>query len=271
MENFLGLRREITDHWVYSDIYAFRVWMHILLRAQYSEKPNTFKHNGYWVTQEYSEFVYGRDSWSTQLQVPERRLKTIMDRLERDGMIKRTVKTLPRGSVYSVVNYEKYNQRNVQRDSLEPQALEGDAVQRNVQRTSSESPANVQPTSNIKIDKKDKIEKKSIIAANKTKSRTMTSYTPEFEEFLSCFPNRLQKKLAFDRWNKRLKDGEFEEAMITSARNYKEYCELKGTEQKFWKHPENFINDDKLYVEFIEGIPEGLLPERKAGIKKWAT
>lgn len=160
MENFFPISRDILEHWVYSDIYAYRVWTHILLVTQYEKEPNKFHYNGYLITQEYGEFVYGRLSWSVRLQVPEQRLRTLMSMFEKDGMIAKTAKKLPRGTIYSVTNYAKFNQRTNQptnhRNDLEPQEFQDDANQRTNTQTTSDQPATNQRLTTIKKDKKEK-------------------------------------------------------------------------------------------------------------------
>lgn len=46
--------------------------------------------------------------------------------------------------------------------------------------------------------------------------------------------------------------------MIIAAANYAKYCQDKGTDIKFIKHPATFIGVDRTYEEFIEGIPKDL-------------
>lgn len=161
MNNFLGMNRGLLDHWVYSDLYTWRVWSHILFMAQYSTTPNQWFHNGYWITQEYGEFVYGRDAWSLRLQVPEQRLRTIMKKFEKEGMITPTGKNTPKCSVYAVTNYAKFNQQSNQQEDLQPQPFEDDANQQDNQRLTSSQPA----ANHNKDSKEDKKDKKEITSA----------------------------------------------------------------------------------------------------------
>jgi hypothetical protein len=163
MENFFRLSRDIMKHWVYKDIYAFRVWMHILLRTQYSKEQTQNFFNGTWITQEYGEFVYGRESWSKQLQVPEQRLRTIMKKFEKEGMICNTKKVYPKCSLLSVANYAKFNrqpnQQSNQQNVLQPQSLDGDVNQQSNHTSTGDQPAINRRSTTIKkdnIDKKDK-------------------------------------------------------------------------------------------------------------------
>lgn len=150
-------------HWVYTDIYAFRVWMHILLRTQYSREQTQNFFNGTWITQEYGEFVYGRESWSKLLQVPEQRLRTIMKKFEKEGMIRNTEKVYPKCSLLSVANYAKFNQQINQQinqqNSLQPEAFQGYANQQINQTSTGDQPASNRRSTTIKKDKTEKKEK----------------------------------------------------------------------------------------------------------------
>lgn len=161
MENFLGMNRQVLTHWVYSDIYAWRVWSHILFSAQFSKTDNHVNVNGYWITQEYGEFLFGRDSWSSKLQVPEQRLRTLMKKFEKEEMIRKTEKGNSRCSVYAVCNYAKFNQIDNQhanqQNSLEPQAFEEDANQHS-NRDANQRPTSDQPATNHNKEYKKKEE-----------------------------------------------------------------------------------------------------------------
>jgi len=139
-----------------------------LSRAQYSQEQTQVKINGYWVPQEYGEFIYGRTAWSDRLKIPEQQLRTIMKRLEKDNMIINTKKSTPRCSVFLVVNYAKFNQRTNQPinqlNPLETQEFYGNANQPinqlTNQRTTSEQPATNQRLTTIKKEKIDNTGKK---------------------------------------------------------------------------------------------------------------
>ena len=141
MRNFLGISRDIETHWVYGDIYALRVWLHILLKAQYKKEINKTMIGSYIVEQEYGEFVFGRESWSKRLQVPEQRLRTIMSLFEKEGMIKKTNKSTVKYSIFTVINYSKYNQQSNQQEDLQHQAFTVDANRQNNHLPTSNQPA----------------------------------------------------------------------------------------------------------------------------------
>jgi hypothetical protein len=110
MENFLPLSREIQKHWIYKDNDCFKVWIDILLNARYSKEPKTDIYKGTLYTINYAEFLYSRPTYSQRLNIPEAKLRTLIENMVKDNMIEK-VNSLGKNkaTVYRVNNYEKYN------------------------------------------------------------------------------------------------------------------------------------------------------------------
>lgn len=145
---YIGISREITDHWVYKDADHFKVWFEMLYRARYIKEPKTDYIDGHLVTLEYGQFIYGRVSWSVRLKVGEQKLRTLIKKLLGDQMIER-VKDYPKFTVYFIKNYEKYNHQ----ESLQNKGADDSA---NQQPTSSQPAANQQLTTYKESNKENK-------------------------------------------------------------------------------------------------------------------
>jgi hypothetical protein len=161
MENFLPLRREIREHWVYKDNDYFKVWIDILLSARFSKEPKTDIYKGTIYTINYSEFLYSRPSYSQRLNIAESKLRNLMDNLIKDNMIEKVISLgRNKATIYKVINYEKYN--NAPSECVGMQGVEGsiDQLTTNWQPTGNQLTTNSQPLK--KIDKKEKKEKKDI-------------------------------------------------------------------------------------------------------------
>jgi hypothetical protein len=161
MENFLPLRREIREHWVYKDNDYFKVWIDILLSARFSKEPKTDIYKGTIYTINYSEFLYSRPSYSQRLNIAESKLRNLMDNLIKDNMIEKVISLgRNKATIYKVINYEKYN--NAPSECVGMQGVEGsiDQLTTNWQPTRNQLATNWQPLK--KIDKKEKKEKKDI-------------------------------------------------------------------------------------------------------------
>lgn len=156
---YIGIDRNIVNHWIYKDSEYFITWFEMIYRARYSKEPGQETIEGKKVLMEYGQFIFGRTKWSERLKITERRLRTLIDRLVRDGMIT-LVSKHPKFTIYQIVNYEKYNspetrqylanispendQHSDQQETLEGQGFEGDSDQQKRQLTTSKRPASDQ-------------------------------------------------------------------------------------------------------------------------------
>ncbi|KJS85006.1 MAG: hypothetical protein JM58_09580 [Peptococcaceae bacterium BICA1-8] len=122
MDNFIGISREIIEHWIYKDAEYFQVWFEMLHRARFLKEPKTEIREGQLITIHYSQFLFGRNGWSSRLSISEKRLRKLMDMLITDNMIK-LIKKYPRFTLYQVINYEKYNKKG-QQENQEGQGIE---------------------------------------------------------------------------------------------------------------------------------------------------
>jgi hypothetical protein len=168
---FVGLDRGIVDHWIYQDAEYFKVWFEMLYRARYSTDPEKKLIEGLLVNVEYGQFIFGRNSWSQRLNVSERRMRTLIDKLLKDKMIS-LVHKYTKLTVYQVVNYELYNnaktdQQNDQQESQSGQGESGDSDQQNDHRATSRRPAGDQQATTKeqginKVNKGNKVKQEAI-------------------------------------------------------------------------------------------------------------
>jgi hypothetical protein len=96
-------------------------------------------------------------------------------------------------------------------------------------------------------------------------------YTAEFEEFWSHYPRKVEKRTAFTAWKARIKGGLKAADMIKACINYSNFCNQQNAEQQFIKHASTFLNKDRPFEEFINGIPESLSNKKPAGFKTPVT
>lgn len=170
MRNFIGISREITDHWIYRDAEYFKTWFEMLCRARFASEPSTELIEGQLVTLERGYFIFGRKSWSQRIGISERRLRTLIDNLAKDNMIA-NVKKYSKFTVYKIVNYEKYNpifdHQNDQQQTAEiEQPQESNVHQPDHQATNSRPPSDHQATTKEQRNKDNKDNKDNIIVLN---------------------------------------------------------------------------------------------------------
>ncbi|MBU5486423.1 hypothetical protein KQI86_19160 [Clostridium sp. MSJ-11] len=150
LKNFLPLSRDIQNHWVYKDSEYLHVWVEMLFSARYSLEPKTDMHEGIIYTICYGEFIFGRPSWCKRLGITDRRMRTLLTKLIETNMIKE-VKKYPKFTIYSILNFDKYNKNDQQKDQhqgIDTKEVEGYSDQQKDQRATSKCPASVQQATN---------------------------------------------------------------------------------------------------------------------------
>lgn len=97
--------------------------------------------------------------------------------------------------------------------------------------------------------------KKTKTSKTKTKTKTaktksQSTYPPEFETFWSIYPRKTDKKLAYTKFLRCLKDYELED-IIKGTKGYILDIKRNRTETKFIKHPKTFLHNDS-FLDFLE-------------------
>jgi len=85
---------------------------------------------------------------------------------------------------------------------------------------------------------------------NRNSATSKEEYTPEFEQFWTFYPRKIEKKRAYRQWKARLKEKVSPEDLIKAAKHYAEYCKKRNTEPEYIKHASTFLSRDKPYEEF---------------------
>lgn len=108
--NFLPLSRDIKEHWIYKDSCFLHGWLEMLFNARYANEPKTDIWKGAVYTIERGEFLYSRPSYSARLNIPEGKLRKLLDLLISENMIEQS-KTLGKNkpTIYKICNYDLYN------------------------------------------------------------------------------------------------------------------------------------------------------------------
>lgn len=85
-------------------------------------------------------------------------------------------------------------------------------------------------------------------------------YSPEFEALWEIYPRKLEKIKAYKAYKARIKETKHE-ILLQAVRHYAELCRKAGKEQRHIKQPKTFLGPDKVWQDFVNGIPEGELPQ----------
>lgn len=76
-------------------------------------------------------------------------------------------------------------------------------------------------------------------------------YTVEFEQFWKAYPRKVDKGMAYKKYQARRKDGFSDDQLIAAAANYAARCRMERTETKFIKHPKTFLSDSMPFMDFL--------------------
>lgn len=118
MSGWICLHRKLMDHWLFDDAEALKVWITMLMEANHAEKKKMFA--GDLITIERGQMLTGRVSLSSKTGVSERRVRRVLDLLEKDGMIVRQKSN--KYSLITITNYARYQDRVQQESSKRPQS-----------------------------------------------------------------------------------------------------------------------------------------------------
>lgn len=269
---FVGLDRDIVNHWIYQDAEYFKVWFEMLHKARFSKEPHIELVEGELVAINYGEFIYGRIKWSERLKVSEQRLRTLIKKLKADEMIE-SVLEHRKFTLYRIKNYAKYNQQgNQQQAHIQQGFTEGANQQSNHQLTISQPSANHQPTTKEQRKKVNKennnIDTFSAYTTNTDLQEALMSFV-EFRKDKKKPMNEKAITLLLGKLNKLAKsDNEKKEILEQSILNgWQGIFELKGNAIQT-KQDKNAAQMDVLQQIYEEGENEqrqGIhsLPDRR--------
>jgi hypothetical protein len=135
MSGWIKIHRQILEWEWYSDNNAFRVFLHLILKANHKEKR--FKG----LELKIGTVITSRDILAMETGLSVRQIRTALDKLKSTNEV--TIKTSSQGTIIELVNYKKY--------------------QLTTNELTNERPMNDQQTTTNKNEKKEKNEKEVIL------------------------------------------------------------------------------------------------------------
>lgn len=223
MSGWISLHRKIMDHPFYKERRKFskyEAWLDIMMLANHQD--NKFIHGNKLVEVERGSFITSELKLMERWDWGKEKLRSFLKLLEADGMI---IKTLDRKqTTIKVLNYGDYQPSPDHKQTNNRPLSDHDQT---VVRPSPDTNNNVNNDNKVKKEKK------------------KTTYTPEFDEFWNVYPRKIGKVECFKTWERVIKNGEHPSFIIQCATNYAKDCEMKGTEDRFIKHPKTFLNDER--------------------------
>ncbi len=141
MNGYIQLHRKLLDSAVFQNEKLLKLFIHCLLKASYKERETLIGDSI--VHLEQGQFVTGRKALSSELNLSEQQLRTLLKKLEKLNII--SVKPTNRFSVVTVINWGLYQDAN---------------QLANQQSTNNQPTVNQQSTTNNKVNKDNKVNKR---------------------------------------------------------------------------------------------------------------
>tara|TARA_B110000495_G_scaffold194177_1_gene200243 strand:+ start:189 stop:800 length:612 start_codon:yes stop_codon:yes gene_type:complete len=113
---WIKLERSLTDHWIWQEPEALKLWIALLLAANFTTKKRSF--NGSVVEIKRGQLVYGRHAFSAKLGISEAKLRRYIKLFISDSMISQ--QKTNKYSIISITCYEKYQDANQQITGHQP-------------------------------------------------------------------------------------------------------------------------------------------------------
>ena len=107
-KGFISINRSIREHWIYDDPIYLKAWLALLMMANFKEGKLVLGKNMYKVKR--GQTSMSLRSWAYELNISVKRVTTIFDLFESDGMIKREILGIGKQSttLITIENYDDY-------------------------------------------------------------------------------------------------------------------------------------------------------------------
>tara|TARA_R110002153_G_scaffold155545_1_gene307604 strand:+ start:307 stop:924 length:618 start_codon:yes stop_codon:yes gene_type:complete len=125
---WIRVERGIVEHWVFSEADALKLWVYLLMSANYEDKSRMF--NGHLTQVKRGQLIYGRHAVSQRLGISEAKLRRYMKQFIKDEMISQRITN--KYSVITITCYEKYQDASQQTAGKSPTASRQSAIPKQV-------------------------------------------------------------------------------------------------------------------------------------------
>jgi len=126
MSGWIKIHRKITDWEWYNDINTFRLFMHLILKANHKAR------NYRGVNIELGCLMTGRELLSKETGLTIQQIRTCLERLKSTNEI--TIKTTKQGTIIQVLNYKKYQVSTNEITTEQPQSNQQVTINKNLKK-----------------------------------------------------------------------------------------------------------------------------------------
>ncbi len=207
--NYIKINRKILEWEWYSDINTCRLFIHMLLKANWKEG----KFKGIDIPR--GSFVSSISNLSEETRLTVDEVRTAIKHLKLTNEI--TSKSHSKFTVFTIKNYCQYQ----------------DLPKQDAKQTPSSSQAIPILFPTIEEGKEERIKDISVNACER------------FQEFWNIYPKKTNQTLAEQEYVQLILSGIDESVLITAATNYAEACQIQCKPDQFIKYPDNWLRDNK--------------------------
>ena len=208
---YIKLFHQMLEWGWYGDTNTFRVFMHILLRANYQESEYLGHKIG------AGECVFGYNAWSEKLGLSVRQIRTAIEHLKSTNEIR--VRATNRFSIITVVKWEFW------------QIEEGMTDKQTTRQATSKRQANDKQATTSKDSKNNK-NNRDIYRSN---------LRDEFEALWALYPKKQGKEKAFEYYEKARKNGTTADEVETGIRAYADFIAAEERDMRYVKQGSTFF------------------------------
>lgn len=220
--DYIKLSRNILEWEWYTDINTCRLFIHMLLKANWKEG------NFRGTTVPRGSFVSSLPKLADETALTMREVRTAITHLKTTGEL--TSKSCSKYTIFTVKNYCLYQTSDIQSD----------------RQTTDKRHSNDTLTTTIEEKKEGK------------KGRNTPPISPvrRFDEFAAAYPRACTGYLPESEYCHAVASGVPEDDLVRSARNYADVCRREKTAERYIKKPENFLREN-LFMQYLKGEDNG--------------
>lgn len=232
MNGYIKLHRSIMDWRWYDDPNTFRMFVHLLLKANHAAKDwRTIK-------VERGQVVTSRSRLARELNLTEQNVRTALDHLVLTKEV--TMESTKTYTLINVINWDKYQCASTEGNQLSNQLS-------NQELTNDQPTGNQQVTTN-KNDKKNK----------KDKNDKKDTYIDHFPDFWTAYPRKISKAEAKREWDKLKPDAATFDKIMKCLEWYKRH-EWSEKEKQYIPHARTWLHQ-KRWADEPETEPDKPAP-----------